>query len=262
MKKITTMLLVILFISFSIASVNAANIDYSPTSEFFVNDFAGVLSDTTEQEILNIGRTIEQKTTAQLVVVTVPNMNGDYIESYANKLFNKWGIGAKDKNNGVLLIISKEDRKIRIEVGYGLEGAINDAKAGRILDKYAITSLKEDNYDAAVQAVVTQVQGEIYNEYGIDNTIENPNYLPEESYKIDTKYILIGIAIFIFLVIITKGKILEVLLWIIMLSGRRRLFWWRKFRRTEVLLEEEALQEVFKIKFIKNTYFKMGIFLL
>lgn len=243
MKKITTTLLFILFINFSIASVNAASIEYSPTSQFFVNDFANVLSDQTEQEIINIGKTIELKTTAQLVVVTVPNMNGDYIESYANKLFKKWGIGNKSKNNGILLIISKEDRKIRIEVGYGLEGAINDAKAGRILDKYALIPLKENNYDVAVTAVTTQIQGEIYNEYGIDNTKENPAYVPEMAVKIDAKYIWIGIGIFIFLVIITKGKILEVLLWIIMLSGRdgfgggssgggsfggRRIFWWRR----------------------------------
>lgn len=231
MKKVSILALFLLFFITSLANVQAADISYSPTSEFFVNDFADVLSDQTEQQIFNIGRTVEQRTTAQLVVVTVPNMNGDYIESYANILFNKWGIGSRDKDNGVLLIVAKDEKKIRIEVGYGLEGAINDAKAGRILDKYAVASLKENNYDLAVIDTVKQLQGEIYTEYNIDNTVENPDYVPignEDS--VDAKTVIIGVIIFIFLIIITKGKIFEYIFWFMMLFGNRR-FWWRPFRR-------------------------------
>lgn len=230
MKKISIMLLSIILIVTNISSISAASKEYSPTAEFFINDFANVLSQQVKQEIYSIGRNVEAKTTAQLVVVTVPNMNGLDIESYANTLFNKWGIGTKDKDNGVLLLLSKDDKKIRIEVGYGLEGALNDAKVGRILDKYAINPLKQDNYDTAILTTVRQIQGEIYNEYNIDNKVENPNYVPDNmNIQIDAKYIWIGIGIFVFLVIITKGKILEVLFWILMLSNRRRFWrrlWW------------------------------------
>ncbi len=230
-KKVSLISLMLICLIANLINVQAANIKYSPTPQFYINDFANILSAQTEQEIFDIGRVIEEKTTAQLVVVTVTSMDGDYIESYANTLFNRWKIGSKEKNNGVLLIISKNDRKIRIEVGYGLEGAINDAKAGRILDKYAVIPLKENNYDKAVIDSVRQIQGEIYNEYGV----ENPGYVPIGSYdSSDVRNIIIGIIIFIILAIITKGKIFEYLFWIIMLSGRRRrtfrrrrrLFWW------------------------------------
>lgn len=235
-----TCLLIIAFILFNtiIFSVSAAQISYNPTTEFFVNDFANVLSTETKQKIIEIGKTIETKTTAQVIVVTVPNMNGDYIESYANKLFNKWGIGTKTGNNGILILVSKEERKVRIEVGYGLEGVINDAKAGRILDNYAISSLKKNDYNKGIIDILTQVQGEIYIEYGIDNKIENPKYIPENN-KEQIRISLIAIAIFIFLIIITKGKILIYLFWIMSIGsgkggssgggsfGGRRVFRWR-----------------------------------
>jgi uncharacterized protein len=243
----------------SLANVHAANIIYNPTTEFFVNDFANVLSNQTKQEIYNISRTVEEKTTAQLVVVTVPNMNGDYIESYANILFNRWKIGSKEKNNGVLLIVAKEERKIRIEVGYGLEGAINDAKAGRILDKYAVTPLKEDNYDTAIIDSVKQLQGEIYNEYGIDNSVENPDFVPinEYDYTVDSKYIIIGVIIFIFLIIITRGKIFEYLFWMFMLFGRRRRpwrLWWIIWRWTFRRRRFFRWWRLFKRFLIKKSY--------
>jgi len=246
MRKIS---ILVLFLLFFITNVTAESTVYSPTTQFFVNDFANILSDKTEQEIFNIGRTIQEKTTAQLVIVTVPNMNGDYIESYANKLFNRWGIGTKEKDNGVLLIISKDERKIRIEVGYGLEGVLNDAKTGRILDKYAVPPLKVDNYDQAIIDTAKQIQGEIYTEYNIDNTIENPSYVPigNNNVTVDPKYVFIAIGIFIFLVIVTKGKILEVLFWLLMIFGRR----WRSEVALSVVAEDllvvAVLLEVFKI---------------
>lgn len=260
MRKISILALLLLFLTFNLVNVNAAEKGYSPTTQFFVNDFANVLSDSAEQEIVTIGKKVESTTTAQLVVVTVPNMNGDYIESYANKLFNRWGIGVKNKNNGILLILSKDDRKIRIEVGYGLEGAINDAKAGRILDKYAIPSLKNNNYDKAIIDTVIQIQGEIYNEYGIDNSVENPKYIPENTnIEIDAKYIVIGIAIFILLIIVTKGKIFNFILWLIVLGGRRRvrrriiwwLFWRWFFRRRRVIRWWRLFKGVLKYKLLK-----------
>jgi uncharacterized protein len=252
-RKISILALLLLFLITNLNNVKATEIGYSPTSLFFVNDFANVLSDQTEQEVFNICRNIQEKSTAQLVIVTVPNMNGDYIESYANTLFNEWGIGSKEKDNGILLIVANDEREVRIEVGYGLEGAINDAKAGRILDTYAITPLRENDFDTAIIDTVKQLQGEIYDEYNIDISQENPDYVPINSQEdLESKFILIGILIFLFLMIITKGKILEVLFWAMMFSSRT--LWWRslRWRRWPVLavvvdiLEEEALLEVFK----------------
>lgn len=222
MKKISMLALLLVFFVTNLNNVNAADLKYIPTAEFFVNDFANVLSSQTEEEIFNISRTTQEKTTAQLVVVTVPNMDGGYIESYANTLFNKWGIGTKEKNNGVLLILSVEERKIRIEVGYGLEGAINDAKAGRILDTYAVAPLEGNNYDNAILDTVKQLQYEVYKEYKIDYSSADPNFVPmNESSNIDSKQVFIFLAIFIFLVIVTKGKIIEWIFWAMMFSNGR-----------------------------------------
>ncbi|WP_395698330.1 TPM domain-containing protein [Methylocella sp.] len=70
---------------------------------------------------------LEAKTGAQLVVATVPSLEGDEIEPYANALFRAWGLGSKDKNNGVLLLVAPKEKRVRVEVGYGLEGTLTDA---------------------------------------------------------------------------------------------------------------------------------------
>ena len=87
---------------------------------------------------------------AQIVVVTVQSLGGQSIEEYATELFRKFGIGDKEKNNGVLLLCSTGDRLFRIEVGYGLEGRLTDGKTGRIQDEYIIPYLKENDYDGDV----------------------------------------------------------------------------------------------------------------
>lgn len=222
-KKFSSLIFVLLICISNLSFVNASNnAIYNPTSEFYVNDFADVLSANTEDAIFNICKTVQDKTTAQIVVVTVPNMNNLDIESYANTLFNRWGIGSYEKNNGVLLLLAKDERKIRIEVGYGLEGAINDAKAGRILDKYAITSLKNNNYDAAILDTVKQLQGEIYIEYKIDTSVDNPGFVPiDKQLDNQTKAILAVIGIIIFLAIITKGGIFKVLFYGMLFSNGR-----------------------------------------
>lgn len=182
-----------------------AKVPYEPTNDFFVNDFANILSNSTEQQIQNISVNTQNATSAQIVVVTVPDLDGRDIEGYANELFNDWKIGDSEKDNGILLIISSGDRKVRIEVGYGLEGAINDAKAGRILDDVAIPYMKDNDYDTAVVGVVTQIQGIIYNEYGIEGGFDN--YQNEEKLEVISAILVIGVTIFfIFLRIFLASK--------------------------------------------------------
>ena len=103
----------------------------SPTGH--VNDFAGVLDDSSRQRIEAVCRELESKTGAQLAVVTVKSLDGEPIEDYAVKLFEKWGIGAKEKSDGVLLLLALQERRSRIEVGYGLEAVITDGTAGELL---------------------------------------------------------------------------------------------------------------------------------
>ena len=83
-----------------------------------------------------VRKTLEKQTGAQIVVVTVQNLEGQSLEEYATELFRNYGIGDKEKNNGVLLLCAYEERQFRIEVGYGLEGTLTDGKTGRIQDEY------------------------------------------------------------------------------------------------------------------------------
>ena len=100
----------------------------------YVQDFADVLSADEENQLKSIGRNLEDQTTAQVAVLTVNTIGDKPITEYANEAFRQYGIGSKEENNGVLLVLAMNENQIRIEVGYGLEGRIPDGKAGRILD--------------------------------------------------------------------------------------------------------------------------------
>jgi len=101
----------------------------------YVNDFAGVLSVPEKQQLEALLQQLERKTGAELAVVAVDSMRGGEVHDVANRLFERWGIGKKGKDNGILLFAAIQEHKAAIEVGYGLEPVIPDAQAGRILDQ-------------------------------------------------------------------------------------------------------------------------------
>lgn len=136
--------------------------------EFYVNDFANVLSAEDENEILSKAVTLNNKTTAQVVVVTVDNLGGYEIADYALKIGRDWGVGSKESNNGVVILLSLDEREIYISVGYGLEGALPDSKTGRIIDRYGLSYLKQDDFSKGITAITTAVINEIYIEYGME----------------------------------------------------------------------------------------------
>lgn len=138
----------------------------SPDDVFYVHDGAQVLSEETEQYILNTNQELESKTGAQIVVVTISSLEGQSLEEYATELFRRWGIGDSEKNNGVLLLCAVEDRQFRVEVGYGLEGDLPDGKTGRMQDTYIIPLLREDKFDAGIKNgynAFLQAVAEVYN---------------------------------------------------------------------------------------------------
>ncbi len=147
----------------------------APTDRFFVNDYANVLTDTTEQEIYNAGVQLYQKTGAQAVVVTVESLDGEALEEYTIDLARDWGIGNAEDDSGVLLFLAVQDRQVRIEVGYGLEGALPDAKTGRLLDTYAIPSLSQNDFDTGLRNAYDAIVNEVYLEYGME---ADPDYTP------------------------------------------------------------------------------------
>ncbi len=123
----------------------------------YVTDFADMISVETENTLTQTLTDFTKQTSTEIAVVTINNLDGDSIENYANELFRQWGIGTKENNNGILLLASKEDRKLRIEVGYGLEGAIPDATASSIIRNDITPYFKEGNYDQGITAGVDKI---------------------------------------------------------------------------------------------------------
>ena len=145
------------------------------SNEFYVNDTANVLNSDTEKYIIDINKELYEKTGAQIVVVTVKNLGGKSIEEYSTELFRQYEIGSKDKNNGILLILSVEDRKTRIEVGNGLETRLTNEKTGSILDDHAVPYFKDNNWNDGIRNTFDTILNEVCKEYNItiNGNIEN-----------------------------------------------------------------------------------------
>ncbi len=166
----------------------------TPTNEFFVNDFANVLSSQTEKYIVERGAAAAETDGTQIVVTTVESLEGRTVDEYALDMLRSWGIGDKEKNNGLLILFAKQDRKIKIEVGYGLEGDINDAKAGRLLDNYAIPELRKDNFDEGLLTLYKAVLAEL-------GLLDAPPPVPEKENDTDWAGIILGIVFVVLIVI-------------------------------------------------------------
>jgi uncharacterized protein len=119
-----------------------------------VSDFAGLLTPAEKAALEARCRELREKTGAQLAVVTLKSLEGGQIDDFANKLFARWGVGQKDKKNGLLLIVAMDERKSRVEVGYGLEPIIPDVLAGRILDHQLRPQFRQQKYAAGLTAAV------------------------------------------------------------------------------------------------------------
>ena len=142
-----------------------APIPPTPTSSIYVQDYAGVISPENIELINSIGSQLAANTKAQVVVVTVKTLQDTPIETLSLGILRKWGIGDKKLNNGVLLLVAVNDRKMRVEVGYGLEGALPDAKAGRIQDEYILPYFKQGDYNKGIFMGFLVIAQEVAKEY-------------------------------------------------------------------------------------------------
>jgi uncharacterized protein len=127
MRIILSALVVGLFLTATLAAQEF------PAPKGKVNDFANMLKPDDRAMLEEMLAGVERDTTAEIAVVTVPTLGGRPVEEYANRLFSEWGIGKKGRDNGVLILIARDDREMRIEVGYGLEGVLPDGLAGAII---------------------------------------------------------------------------------------------------------------------------------
>lgn len=132
----------------------------------FVNDYANILTPEVEAELQTRLQAFAESSSTEVVVVTLPNLGGDTIENVAVQLFAEWGIGKEKSDNGVLLLVAMEERAVRIEVGYGLEGTLTDAESSAIIRNDVVPAFQAGQYEggieAAVNAILVAVQGEVF----------------------------------------------------------------------------------------------------
>lgn len=129
-----------------------------------VNDYADILSPSTERQLDASLRELERTDSTQIVVLTIPSLEGDSLEDFSIRVAEQWKIGQKGLDNGAILLIAKNDRKMRIEVGYGLEGKMTDLMAGRIIRDVITPRFRSGQYDQGViegvQAMIQLTRGE------------------------------------------------------------------------------------------------------
>ena len=170
MKPIRTIMGLILLMAVTVMG----GVPSKPVEFNCVFDYGNMLQSDEAQLIRIAGNYIRAKSKAELVVVTVENLDGMVLEDYAHELFNTWGIGDKQLNNGVLLLVNKETTlagtsgRVRIEVGYGLEGALPDSVCGRILDEKTLPAWDKKEYGRGIVDGYMEIVRRVAMEYSMD----------------------------------------------------------------------------------------------
>lgn len=122
-----------------------------------VVDQAGIIDAQTESRITATLETFEERSSDQIVVATIRSLNGEALEPYANRLFRAWGLGQAQENNGVLLLVAYDDRKMRIEVGYGLEGTLTDLHSKLIIENTMVPAFRAGDYSGGIESALGDI---------------------------------------------------------------------------------------------------------
>ena len=162
-----TVLGVICFLMLSTASVvYAADIPLRPPAP--VVDLAGIIDDSVKNKLNRYMRELEQKTTTQMAILTIKSLQGQSLEDLSITIaHDKWKLGQKGKDNGVLLMVALKDKKYRIEVGYGLEGILPDSLVGGIGRQYLVPYFRKGDYSTGIYAAALVIANEIANDAGV-----------------------------------------------------------------------------------------------
>ncbi len=199
-----------------------------PKPTGFVNDFAGIIDDDSERRIGAIARKLQEVSGAEIAVVSVENLQPyGSIEEYSIALAEQWKVGQEGEDNGIIMLIAMEEREVRLEVGYGLEGAIPDSLAGSILENSIMPQLKRGNYGEGFLKGTEAVAGLIAEEYGFDmgdlalNESELYRGGTPAGGRRESEGIPFGLLVFIFLFFFGGGRLFWPLLFLSSISGRR-----------------------------------------
>lgn len=209
MTYLSRWLAVVLLIFAPSVVATAESVATLPAPTGYVSDFANVLTPSTKLNLENLCTQVDRQAHAQIAVVTVKTMDGDQsIEEFATALEDKWKVGAKGTDRGVLVLVVMNPRKYRIEVGYGLEGILNDAKVGDI-GRSMVPALSHLDYNTAIPLAVQQIAQVIAADAGVTLSLAQPvhQYHHEQAAPIQinfTEIILGGGAILLILFFLIK----------------------------------------------------------
>jgi uncharacterized protein len=201
MKKLVFLITIFVFS----VGTRAIAFDIPDKPQNFINDYTNTLSAEDKNSLENKISNFEKQTSNEIAVVIIPSLNGNTIENIAQNIFTKWGIGKKDKNNGVLLLIAMAERQTRIHTGYGVEGSLTDLGTSYIQNEIMVPAFRQGNYSVGINGA-------------LDKIIEslNGNNIVPEGYSA-TKKSGISFEFFIFAFIALQ--------WIIAILGRSKSWW-------------------------------------
>jgi uncharacterized protein len=203
MKRIVQWLVLVLVVLSPAAVLHAEKVGDLPAPSGYVNDFADVLSPSTRQSVENLCTQVDRQAHAQIAVVTIKTLDGDQsIEEFSTALEDKWKVGAKGTDRGVLMLLVMNPRKGRIEVGYGLEGILNDAKVGDI-GRSMVPAAQQGDYNTAVPLGVNEIAQIIAADSGVTLTQTMHQYHRQPAHQVQLslwQVILVGGAILLVLI--------------------------------------------------------------
>jgi uncharacterized protein len=175
----------------------------------YVNDFAGVLDPATVEGLTRLCTEVDQKAKAQIAVVTIKSLEGDTAEDFANHLFQKWGVGYKGTDRGVMVLLAVGDHKYWTEVGYGLEPILPDGKVGGF-GREMVPVLREGNYSGAVSQMLSQIAEVIAqgSHVSLDSLAESPALPLDRERRGQELHLTGGQILFLLIILIVVGPIL------------------------------------------------------
>jgi len=223
LRKVVFIFLMVLAIWLSPCLLQAQ--DAFPPVRGTVNDFAGVISAADAARIEGLSREVLEKTGASVIVATFPSIGDNDLNDYVNRLYQLWGIGKKGEDRGVLIVLALQERKIRIETGYGLEGILPDGRVGGILDQNVIPYLKKREYGPGLLSAATAVSLVIAEEAGVTLT-GSPAARQTSSRQVRQRssygFLILLLLIFLLLLGTRRGREYLPLILMMLLSGSGR----------------------------------------
>lgn len=190
-----------------------------------INDYANILISADEANLENLLKQIEISTSSQIALLTIPSLEGENLESYSLKVAEQWGLGQKDRDNGILLLVAMQEKQIRLEIGYGLEPIMTDAKSGYIIREVIVPEFQKGNFYQGIASGLLMTGQIITKDYDISEE-ELAAYQKQQT-KSKKPQLPVGFLIFLFMMVFgglgrrRRGGLLPLLFLGSMLGGSR-----------------------------------------